>query len=133
MTLVCRASTKISSCSWTTPYGALYPLDGKLKTEGGRLEHFTNDADVDCGIKITSIKATDHGEWTCNVAVVEDETEVKVKSASASINIADPEPPTRLVLLAPFNETTSNFTQGLSEIFFCSELCFEGNILFQAA
>ena len=87
MTLVCRASTKISSCSWTTPYGALYPLDGKLKTEGGRLEHFTNDADVDCGIKINSIKATDHGEWTCNVAVVEDETGVKVKSASDSINI----------------------------------------------
>ena len=51
------------------------------------------------------------------MAVVEDETEVKVKSASASINIADPEPPTSLVLLAPFNNTTSNFTQGLSEIF----------------
>ena len=47
------------------------------------------------------------------MAVVEDETEVKVKSASASINIADPEPPTSLVLEAPYNNTTSNFTQGL--------------------
>ena len=113
MTLVCTASTKIRSCHWTTPYGALYPLDGNLKAEGGRLEHFTNDEDFDCGIKITSIKATDHGEWQCNVGVVVDESEVMVKSASASINIADPEPPTRLILQAPFNETKSNFTQGL--------------------
>jgi len=120
VTLVCRASTKISSCSWTTPYGAQYPLDGKLKAEAGRLEHFANDEDVDCGIKITSIKATDHGEWQCNVAVVEDETEVKVMSASASINIANPEPPTSLVLLAPFNETTSNFTQGVVNKVSCS-------------
>ena len=117
MTLVCKASTKIRSCSWTTPYGAQYPLDSNLKAEGGRLEHFANDEDVDCGIKITSIQAKDHGVWECNVAVVEDETEVKVKSASASINIADPEPPTSLVLLAPFNKTISNFTQGLREIF----------------
>ena len=111
MTLVCQASTKIHSCSWRTPYGEQYPLQSNLKAEGGRLEHFANDKDVDCGIKITSIEARDNGLWQCNVGVVEN-NEVKVESGSATITIANPEPPTELRLQGPFNQTTSNFTQG---------------------
>ena len=111
MTLVCQASTKIHSCSWTTPYGEQYPLESNLKAEGGRLEHFANDKDVDCGIKITSIEARDNGMWQCNVGVVEN-NEVRVENGSATITIADPEPPTNLKLETPFNDTTSNFTQG---------------------
>ena len=49
--------------------------------------------------------------WQCNVGVVEN-NEVKVENGSATITIANPEPPTDLRLETPFNETTSNFTQG---------------------
>ena len=56
VTLLCQASEKIRSCSWTTPYGEQYPLQPDLIAEGGRLMHFANNKDLECGILITNLQ-----------------------------------------------------------------------------
>ena len=71
VTLVCAASEKIRSCSWTTPYGEQYPLQPDLFAEGGRLMHYAADRDLECGLMIARLETKDHGRWKCNVGVVE--------------------------------------------------------------
>ena len=56
VTLLCKASEKIRSCSWTTPYGDQIPLQPDLFAEGGRLMHYANDKDLECGILITKLE-----------------------------------------------------------------------------
>merc|ERR1712242_210799 len=77
VTLLCKASEKIRSCSWSTPYGAQYPLQPDLFAEGGRLMHYAQDKDLESG------------RWRCNVGVVEN-SEVRTASGVANITIATP-------------------------------------------
>jgi len=111
VTLVCKASDKIRSCSWSTPYGKTYPLESGLMAEGGRLLHFTTDKDKECGVLITNIEAKDNGRWKCNVGVVEN-SEVTTASGMANVSIATP--PTDIFLEEPFEQKSSNFTLGLT-------------------
>jgi len=110
VTLVCTASDKIRSCSWSTPYGKTYPLESGLMAEGGRLLHFTKDKDRECGVLITNIEEKDNGRWKCNVGVVEN-SEVSTASGMANITIATV--PDNIFLENPFNQLSSNFTFGV--------------------
>merc|ERR1712060_546904 len=109
VTLVCTASDKIRSCSWSTPYGKTYPLETGLMAEGGRLLHFTKDKDRECGVLITNIEEKDNGRWKCNVGVVEN-SEVSTASGMANITIATA--PDNILLENPFHQLSTNFTFG---------------------
>jgi len=109
VTLVCTASDKIRSCSWSTPYGKTYPLESGLMAEGGRLLHFTTDKDKECGVLITNIEDKDNGRWKCNVGVVEN-SEVSTASGMANISIATA--PDSILLEKPFDQLSTNFTFG---------------------
>ena len=109
VTLVCRASEKIRSCSWSTPYGEQYPLQPDLFAEGGRLMHYAMDKDLECGLLIATTEARDGGRWKCNVGVVEN-SEVKTASGVSNITIATP--PSDVYIEKPFNQLNSNFTHG---------------------
>merc|ERR1712129_319763 len=111
VTLVCKASDKIRSCSWSTPYGKTYPLESGLMAEGGRLLHFTMDKDKECGVLITNIEAQDNGRWKCNVGVVEN-SEVSTASGMANVNIATA--PDDIFLEEPFDQLSTNFTLGVT-------------------
>jgi len=109
VTLLCKASEKIRSCSWSTPYGAQYPLQPDLFAEGGRLMHYAQDKDLECGLLISRTEARDSGRWRCNVGVVEN-SEVRTASGVANITIATP--PSDVYIEKPFDQLNSNFTNG---------------------
>jgi len=117
VTLLCKASEKIRSCSWSTPYGAQYPLQPDLIAEGGRLMHYAMDKDLECGILITSTEARDSGRWKCNVGVVEN-SEVKTASGVSNITIATP--PSDVYIEKPFNQLNSNFSHGGNNLVKCT-------------
>ena len=114
MTLLCKASEKIRSCSWSTPYGAQYPLQPDLFAEGGRLMHYAQDKDLECGLLISRTEARDGGRWRCNVGVVEN-SEVRTASGVANITIATP--PSDVYIEKPFDQLNSNFTNGMFSLF----------------
>ena len=69
-TLLCRSSEPVRSCIWNTPYNQTYVLFAGLKAESGRLQHFSEDEDSDCGIIISKVDESDSGIWKCTVGVV---------------------------------------------------------------
>merc|ERR1712242_480053 len=93
VTLLCKASEKIRSCSWSTPYGAQYPLQPDLFAE--------------CGLLISRTEARDSGRWRCNVGVVEN-SEVRTASGVANVTIATPL--SDVYIEKPFDQLNSNFT-----------------------
>ena len=109
VTLVCRASEQIRSCSWSTPYGEQYPLQPDLFAEGGRLMHYAVDKARECGLLITRTEARDGGRWKCNVGVVEN-SEVKTASGVSNVTIATP--PSDVYIEKPYDQLNSNFTHG---------------------
>lgn len=114
VSLLCKASDKIRSCSWSTPYGKTYPLESGLMAEGGRLLHFTEEeslGDKECGVTITSLEPRDQGRWKCNVGVVEN-SEVTTASGVANITIAVA-PKTLVLSPDMFEGETVNLTSGV--------------------
>lgn len=114
VSLLCKASDKIRSCSWSTPYGKTYPLESGLMAEGGRLLHFTEEeslGDKECGVTITSLETRDQGRWKCNVGVVEN-SEVTTASGVANITIAVSP---KILVLSPdmFEGESVNLTSGV--------------------
>lgn len=111
VTLICKTTEKVRSCSWTTPYGKSYPLQAGLVAEAGRLAHYVegDQKDFECGILITQFEAQDSGRWKCNVGVV-DNGEVTTATGLANITVATA--PKSVMLDEPFNNEVANVTTG---------------------
>jgi len=111
VTLVCKTTEKVRSCSWTTPYGKSYPLEAGLVAEAGRLAHYVEgeQKDFECGVLITQFETRDSGRWKCNVGVVEN-SEVTTATGLANISVATA--PKAVMLDQPFNNEHANVSKG---------------------
>jgi len=110
VTLICKTTEKVRSCSWTTPYGKSYPLEAGLVAEAGRLAHYVegDQKDFECGVLITQFEARDSGRWKCNVGTV-DNGEVTTATGLANITVATA--PKSVMLDEPFNNEFANVSR----------------------
>jgi len=106
VTMLCVASQQIRSCSWSTPYGKVYPLESGLMAEAGRLAHAATGRG-ECGVTLAVIEPRDEGRWSCNVGVVEN-SEVTTASGMASVSLALP--PASLALVGEFAGAAANLS-----------------------
>jgi len=110
VTLICKTTEKVRSCSWTTPYGKSYPLEAGLVAEAGRLAHYVegDQKEFECGVLITQFEARDSGRWKCNVGTV-DNGEVTTATGLANITVATA--PKSVMLDEPFNNEFANVSR----------------------
>jgi len=63
--LLCTTNTEILACMFESPQGNQYTVIKGLFNDGGRINYLGEDNKRDCGIKISNVKDSDHGEWSC--------------------------------------------------------------------
>lgn len=113
LTIQCKSTEPITSCTWTTPYDSTYTLTHGLKTEGGRIEYFARDNNLVCGLAISDVREKDAGLWECNVGVANKESEVTYTKARATVTMATK--PDSISLDKPFDQGTANVSDEWKE------------------
>ena len=102
--LSCKASEKISKCSWNTAYNELYQFSNEGQgsiAESGRLQYSLNEDETECGLKITNVTEQDVGRWTCHISTVTSDHGVTAGKAHTTLTIASR--PDSVHLEEPYN------------------------------
>ena len=107
--LSCKASEKISKCSWNTAYNELYQFSNEGQgsiAESGRLQYSLNEDETECGLKITNVTEQDVGRWTCHISTVTSDHGVTAGKAHTTLTIASR--PDSVHLEEPYNQDSIN-------------------------
>ena len=114
ITLFCKASEKISKCSWETAYEKLYQFStgDESKAESGRLKYYLGEDEKECGLIIGNVEAKDVGTWSCHITTITSDGVVAGKGQT-SLTIASR--PESINLDEPYNNGSINVSLGTDE------------------
>jgi len=114
--LFCKATEKISKCSWETAYDKMYQFGSEgieSKAESGRLQYYLSKDEKECGLTIETVEQKDVGTWSCHVTTVTDDLGIVAGKGQTTVTIATR--PKSIDLDQPYNQGSINVSMAKTE------------------